>query len=443
MEKQDAYRSSDTIDLVRLIKVLVKRKWLVILGTLVFTLAALVISLVLPKVYLGEGFIGLSSGIDIDLEEVREIQKKIRDDLQNDLLDNNTLQKNLLLNEALQDSSLTMKTVSIPDYKKYESQFTNPHKFLRFIELMGKTGNENEYAKYLGDLKLDIRTSEDIAQWIEPVYAYSKKDMSDLGQISKDVKNFVVGVRMQAEQHSSQTARTFVWALGNFIKDSILYGKLSDYINIQLNKSHSDAKSYENLVIQDEFKLKQLTQKLNHIQEVLKKYPQSREMVNRELFSVQYSGYRYLSPVAQIVGTESHIADIDENLAQNRRKQQIEELRGEFFTKVKEILESKAFGAPLLRQCMRLKDRFFTKKNLPADIDEKVIRLIANEVAKDLENFRNLNEEMQFLAGPSLPKKPIKPRKVLITAISFILGLFIFVFSAFFIEWWENNKNKI
>jgi uncharacterized protein (DUF2267 family) len=398
---------------------------------------------VLPKVYLGEGFIGLSSGIDIDLEEVREIQKKIRDDLQNELLDNNTLQKNLLLNEALQDSGLTMKTVSIPDYKKYESQFTNPHKFLRFIEIMRKTGDENEYAKYLGDLKLDLRTSEDIAQWIEPVYAYSKKDMSDLGQISKDVKNFVVGVKMQAEQRSPQTARAFVRAMGNFIKDSILYGKLNDYINAQLNKSHSDAKTYENLVIQDEFKLKQLTQKLNHIREVLKKYPQSREMVNRGLFSVQYSGYRYLSPVAQIVGIESHIADIEENLAQNRRKQQIEELRGEFFTKVKEILENKTFGTPLLRQCTRLKDRFFTKKNLPEDIDEKVTRLIANEVAKDLENFRNLNEEMQFLSGPSLPKKPIKPRKVLITVISFILGFFIFVFLAFFVEWWETNKSKM
>ena len=68
MEKQEVYRNSDTIDLVQLVKVLLKRKWLIILGTLAFTLAALVISLVLPKVYLGEGFIGLSSGIDIDLD---------------------------------------------------------------------------------------------------------------------------------------------------------------------------------------------------------------------------------------------------------------------------------------------------------------------------------------------------------------------------------------
>ncbi|NIM18008.1 MAG: hypothetical protein GTO45_38935 [Candidatus Aminicenantes bacterium] len=443
MEKQEVYHNSDTIDLVQLVKVLLKRKWLIVLGTLAFTLAALLITLVLPKAYQSEAFIRLSSGMDIDLEEIREIQKKIRDDLQNDMLDNNTLQKNLLLNEALQESSLMMKTVSIPDYKKYESQITNPYKFLRFIEIMRKAEGKNEYAKYLGELTLNIRTSEDIAQWLEPVYAYSKKDMSDLGQISKDVKNFVVGAKVQAEQRSPQTARAFVWAMGNFIKDSILYGKLNDYINAQLNKSHSDAKTYENYVIQDEFKLKQLTRKLNHIQDVLKKYPQSRQMVNRELFSEQYSGYRYLSPVAQIVGIESHIADIEENLAQNRRNQEIEELRAEFFSRVKEILESKTFGVPLLHQCMKLKDSFFARKNQPGKINDDVARQLANELVKDFDNFRNLNEEMQFLSGPSLPKKPIKPRKILITVISFILGFFIFVFLAFFVEWWENNKNKM
>lgn len=443
MEKQEVYRTSDTIDLVQLVKVLLKRKWLIILGTLALTLAAFLITLVLPKAYLSEAFIRLSSGMDIDLEEIREIQKEIREDLLEDMLDNNTLQKNMLLNEALQDSSLMMKTVSIPDYKKYESQITSPHKFLRYIKTVRKTGSKTEYEKYLGDLRLNIRRSEDIVQWLEPVYAYSKRDMSDLGQIARDVKNFVVGTKVRVEQHSPQTARALARALGNFIKDSILYGKLNDYINVQLNKGHSNAKAYENYVIQDEFKLKQLRRKLNHIREVLKKYPQSGQMANRELFSVQYSGYRYLSPVAQIVGIESHIADIEENAALNRRNQKMEELRAEFFSRVKKILESKTFGTPLLAQCMKLKDSFFAGKNLPGEGHDDVARQLANELVKDFDNFRNLNEEMQFLSGPSLPKKPVKPRKILITVISFVLGFFIFLFLAFFVEWWETNKSKM
>jgi len=432
MDKPEVYQN--TIDLVRLVKTLLKRKRLIIIGTIAFTFAAGVVSFLLPRMYESEGFFRLSSGINVDLEELRNIQDKIRDDIQKERVDNMTMQRDLLFNEALEETGYAMKTISIPDYKRYLSQFTNSRQFARYIEKIKKTGKPP-----IQDLKFNPRASRDMADWIIPVYAYSKKDMSDLGQISRDIQNFVVGITVTALQPSPKQAHDLIQSLGYFIKDCILYGKLSDYIQDKLNKSQFDSKTYENYVIQDEFKLKQLTSKRNTILELMTKYPQTRDMQPRELFSLQGSGQRYLSPLAQVVGIESHMADIKENLSLNRRNRQLQDVKFDFFSEAKRLMSKEKFGEALLKQCLKLKDRFFTEKDAPLD----VLREIKNELTKDFLNLGNLSEEMQFLSGPTLPSKPAKPNKTLIASIAFIVGFFIFVFLAFFIEWWESNRNKI
>jgi LPS O-antigen subunit length determinant protein (WzzB/FepE family) len=432
MDKETGY--SQEIDLVHLAKVLVKRKWFIILGTCVFTAAVLLVTLVLPKVYKSSGFFQLSRGMDIDLKELKDIQDKIREDLQNEKLDNVTMQNNLLLNDILQDTSLMMKNVSIPDYKKYESLFTNPQQFLRFIDNREKTGDID-----LGHIKDSVRTSEDISRWLEPVYAYSKKDLRDLAQSSKDVKNFVLGIRISGEQYSPQQAKTFVSVMGLFIKDSILYGKMADYIDTQLNRGKTEYNKNDNFIVKDEFKLKQLTDKRKFMEGVLKKYPRSKEMLGRELYSLENSGHRYLSPVAQLVGIESHIADINENLAQNRRNKELMGLKFDFFSKAKEILGGEYFGQPLLEKITGLKETFFSEKKLPPDIT----RQVKNDLAVDLDNFMNLNAEIEFISGPTLSKRPVKPRKVLVVAVALMVGFFLFIFLAFFIDWWMINKKKI
>ncbi len=435
MEHQE--RSRDEIDLVQLVKVLIKRKWVIIGGTIIITLLAVIISLLLPKVYQSEGFFQLGRGIDMDLEELREIQDEIRKDFQEKMMDNQTLQDNLLLNEALRNTELINMNMSIPDYKKYASQFTNLQQFLQFVKK--KIKNKELGDLRLGDIRQNIQTSEDLAQWIEPEYAYSKKELKDLAQNMRDFKNFVLGVQIIGEQTTPENARAVVAVLGEFIKDSILYGKLREYIGNQLNKSKTKAKKYDNLIINDELKLRQLTMKRSHMEELLKKYPQAKAMQNRELFSIPGSGERYLPPLAQIVGIESHIADIKENLAQNQRKKQAADLKLLFFLEIKKRLTADMFGEPLLTKCIKLTDTFFDKEDVPGD----VIREVRNDLAVDFDNIAAFKDVMRFISGPTLSRNAIRPKKVLITAVGFVLGLFLSIFFAFFVDWWIINKKRI
>lgn len=432
MAIQETHR--DEIDLVKLVKVMIKQKWVIIGGTLIFTLAAVLIALAWPKVYKSEGFFQIGRGIDTDLTELQDIQDDIRKDFQDNLMDNQTLQNNMLLNEAMQTTDMMVRNVSLPDYKKYASQFTNPQKLSRFLKQ-----KKNLEEKELADIKKDLQSSAEIEKWIEPIYAYSKKDLKELAQNSRDLRNFVLGVQLTGEQDSPKNAGEFVTILGEFIKDSILYGKLRDYILSQLNKNNTESKKYDNIVIDSEFKLRQLTIKLKDFEQIIKKYPESRSLSNRELFAFQLNSQRWLSPLTQVVGIESYIADIKENLAQAQRKKQVADLKLLFFLELKNRVNEEKFGEPLLAKCRELTDTVLQREDFPGD----VIRQARNEVAVDFDNFTTFHEEMQFISGPTVSKKPVKPKKTLMVAIGFILGLFISIVLAFFLDWWLSNKRKI
>lgn len=444
MEKPDGYRSD--LDLLQLVKVLVHRKWLIIIGTLAFTIAVIGITFIMPKVYESDGFFQLSRGVEFDMEELKKIQEQIREDFQKHEVGNRTLQKNLLLTEVLQDNNWLLKNVSVPDYKKYSAQFTNPSQFRRFIDHNAKnpgSNNKNIDKKRLEELKTGIkktiRTSDDLAQWFEPVYAYSKKDLANLGQIAKDVRNFVVGIRITGEQNSPKNARALVSILGNFVKDCIIYGKMTDYIGDQLNRCTTEGRIFDNNVIKDQFKLKQLQAKRDELKILLTRYPQSKSMSGRELVSLELGGHRYLSPVAQLVGTESHIADLKENIAHNTRSSRLMNLKADYYSRAKKLLEKEQFGTVLLDKCLALKDFIQKEKNIPEDVKKQAV----NELEIDLEKFNSLRRDMQYVSLPSLPDKPVKPRKAIITAVAFLLAFFFFIVLAFFLEWWQTNKKQI
>jgi len=379
---------------------------------------------------------------------VKKIQEQIREDFQKNEVGNRTFQKNLLLNEVLQDNNMVLKNVSVPDYKKYSSQFTNPTQFRRFIDYAAKnaigskqddTGYKKQLEEIKNGIKKTIRTAEDIAPWFEPVYAYSKKDLSDLGQFNRDIRNFVVGIRVSGEEYSPQNARTLVSLLGVFLNDCILYGKMNDYIGDQLNRCTTEGRIFANNVIKDQFQLTRLQVKRDELKTLLTRYPQTAAMNNRELVSLELGGHRYLSPVSQIVGVESHIADLKENIAHNTRNSQLMNLKVVFFTRAKQILDNERFGTVLLEKCLKFKEFIAAKKDLPGDVVQQAV----NELAIDLESFSGLKRDMQYVSPPSLPIKPVKPRKAIIVTVAFVFGFFFFVVLAFFIEWWHTNKKKI
>ncbi|MFX0196257.1 MAG: GNVR domain-containing protein, partial [Candidatus Hodarchaeota archaeon] len=61
---------------------------------------------------------------------------------------------------------------------------------------------------------------------------------------------------------------------------------------------------------------------------------------------------------------------------------------------------------------------------------------------KAFKERKNFAKPIEIIQEPTVSYKPVKPKKLLNTAIAGILGLFISVFASFFVEYTAANKEK-
>lgn len=405
IQKMESHQQNDSdyqTDFVKIAQVFFKRKWLLIIGTLILTSLGIALSLILPKIYTIRAFYQLS---------------------------------NMQLGYDAETSQVNLRLVMVPDYKKYSSLFTDPEKFIRFIEER-KFFDEKELRK----IKNEIRLPLDLSRWMNPVYAYEKADIEELAQIPSSTKNFTLGVDLSYENEYQEIARTFVQALGEFISDCIIYCVIYDYISTNYNIAATQTKESENFLIITNFNLEQLFKKRKEMQSILSKYPESSNIQTRQVVSVDSGGNRFLAPITQLVGVESSIADTKEKLAIYSRNKEIAEIYFGFFSKMKEHVQNAKSGENIFIKLESLKKEMF--KDLDLNID--TVKEVFNQLTIDIENFKTLfYEEMRFISDPVLSQTSSKVSKKVIVISCFFIGLFIFGFLVFILEFWEKNKESI
>ena len=376
-------------DLTKFIGTVWKRKGLILGGTALVTVLAAVISLVLPKVYLSGGFFQLSG--------------------------------------------ITQR-ISVTEYKKNTSIFSNPVRFIRFAREKGYFPG-----KALKYLMKKYKDPDDLSKAISPIFSYSKDDINATGQGSPEV-NYVLGASIYAKNDSADSARQTVYVLGMLLRDCILYGKLNDYVNYKYNNANAAMRKIDNLIIDGNFKLEIQKRKKEELKLILGRYPDTGKSGSREIVSVSNEGYRYLSPATQLVGIESTVADINGDLATYRRDKERTTIEIGIFTKAREIVEQNRFGEKAFQDLLNFSKEFF--KTL--DLTRNSIQTVVNQFYIEMETYRTLFfEDMRFLSGPPLPAKVVAPKKRLIVAVAFFLAFFFFLFVTLIIEWWQKNRETI
>jgi len=73
-------------------------------------------------------------------------------------------------------------------------------------------------------------------------------------------------------------------------------------------------------------------------------------------------------------------------------------------------------------------------------ISEKIVTLLEKYYTAKL--FLENYEGIKVILKPPKPVEPYSPKPAVVLAISVASGLFLGIFLAFFVEWWEENKRK-
>jgi hypothetical protein len=382
-----------------------KYKWVIAVTVFSATLVSLCVSILLPRVYLSEGFfqIGypqLLSKNEPDPKELDSYLKKI--------------------NSAVYKPHIGFP---VPNFKTLSTVLFNPNRLIAYTH--AEEGLSREIIETVTER---FKTGEEIAKSIKPIYAYAKEDTRDFVQTPSGESNLVLGIKLSFEGQSPQIASQVVQLLGNYVRDCTMQIFLYNYISDEFNAHFTDVRNFENDLIKAQFEVNQNIIKLEDVKGVVKNYPESKKIDNRQVVSVQDGGDRFLSPMSQLVGLESRIADLRRKIAGLERSKERSQSFSHYYRNCKnEIQVSKPLGTDILFT-LRSLHKEIKNSRAPNDPSSEVY----NRVDIDLQLFQIVfNEYCRFVSGPIIPDGHIKPRKSVIISLTFLLSIIVTVGSVF------------
>lgn len=324
------------------------------------------------------------------------------------------------------------------DYKRYSTSFFARDRLAAVAERLG--------VKDSGLLAEEIwRTLSNPAtrnRYVEPVFPFTKADARDLPEVlpEKNVSYQVIGIRYAFEDRSPERAQLCLKVMAESVRDSLLSGHLFDHISVNLTDATNALRELENKMFVQRFEKERLAAKLDAFAGVLRKYPAMASVDARQVISVDKGGAEYLSPMVQIVGVESKLAEVASELSRLAREREMAAARKDYFAGAKALSEKSRLGEATLLGLEPLKDQVFKTKNL----DDEALKDAYNSISVENENLRrHYFDELRFLSGPTLPERPASPRLLVWIPLALIGAFFLMVVVTLGWDWAGANWRTI
>lgn len=387
----------EEIDLYDYLRVVWRWRWLIAIGVIVATLAAIPASY-LVRTYESHGVLRLSE----ELKKWGSVSGS--------------------------DKEKMGIIVTLPDYKVYSAAFMGSQAFLDYL-----TRHEPFSGEEMADVQ-DLRTKSVLEAYIKPLYAYTEKEIKTPGPEDQ----FISAVQLRWGGASPELTQRMVKAMGLFVKDALEKKIMEGYVTRGHQGAYTQVQELENRLADLRFSLEQKEKKLLDLKKIAQRVPQREQLSGREVVSVDQGGHRYLPPSTQMVATQVVITDTKLGINETERQLKINRVKLELFTELKKALGAGDYSESLFEHLVGIKDEFFQGKDLKRD----EILIVHNKVSADFAQFEHhFRDVMQFVSGPTLPIEA-KPSKRLVVAVSFFLGLFFFTLLAFFLEFIQQGRQR-
>ena len=202
-------------DLVRSARTYYRYRYLIGIGILSTIILFLLLSFILPKSYLSEGFFQLSDPTTeqqlLMFSVASEFLKSSKFLVFAQLKDMGLLDLQMFKDLDFKEPP-SLFTLTIQEFKKYISRFENYQEFFLSAQISGILSSEE-----FSELKNYIKTSRKLSKRFEGMYALSKDDLRDVGKSLEEERNFISGVALEMEAKTRDTANRFVQVFGRYI----------------------------------------------------------------------------------------------------------------------------------------------------------------------------------------------------------------------------------
>lgn len=149
--------------------------------------------------------------------------------------------------------------------------------------------------------------------------------------------------------------------------------------------------------MQSDFVIRQETQRIADLREIIARHPDAGAAESRQIVSLEKGTERFLSPAAQLVAAEIQIADLKLAKAQRERERVASELKRKYYCDAEAALKQAVSGRKLLAELQNLQSAAFQGRDRAADIVEQTW----NELDLERERWKNTYiTGMRFVTPP-------------------------------------------
>lgn len=257
---------------------------------------------------------------------------------------------------------------------------------------------------------------------VRAVMQYSKDDLKLLADDQRRGEAKLLGFNITFGATTPEDATARVRLVGEFLRDSLLKQELLERIRLQAGEARAMGRELELQRIAKRVELDKANVRLAALQTVASKYPAASRFESQQLLSSDGGAARFLSPVMQLVGAESQIADLKIDVATLERKIALNKLRLDFYLKAEPLTRQEGSGGQLFEAFQRLKAASFPDS---ASDGERVSELsqVSQEVQLLISKLSTKNVvDPGFASGPSLPGRRSGPSIALLAILALLGG---------------------
>ncbi|WP_265919421.1 GumC domain-containing protein [Cupriavidus nantongensis] len=332
-----------------------------------------------------------------------------------------------------QSEGFLRATRKLTEYNTQRASFADKNTLSQYLQV--SKGADDPNAQYL----LRALDAPFLQTHVEVVLPYSKADLKYLTDIKNPVDPNLVGflIRFAADTPADAVAR--VKLMGDYLKDTMLQQDLEEAIHQRAGEVKAKQQKIDNQLIKKRLEVEEATGKLNALKAIAAKYPETGKLESRQLLASDVSSSKYLSPVMQLVGVESELADLRIELASLERDAAQNELAHRFYVAAEELGPSVKSGQALLDSFQALRAKVFKDRVL----DDDQVREVYNGIGLVIEEMRTKHlVNARFVSGPTLPDRRSGPRRAMLLILALFSGCVLAAAGVFAWEWVRKVKSK-
>lgn len=330
-------------------------------------------------------------------------------------------------------------------FSQYAIQFP-PSKLQKVeMESLGKLVAKGEWHKAVAKInKLDTKELTEAAlkleSEVEKERLLEKEKAFEKGgvKIHRDGAVYL-GLRITYIANEAKEAAEMANWLGAYFKEVATREAVRDQVARWAAENRQFKDRAQEIKLKYDFEISQAKQRTIALKKVIATYPLSVTTESRQVVDVRKDNEKFMSPMAQLVGTESEIIEISERSRKLDREIEQQLFTEAFIKKTETLLgQSRSGSESVGKLVMVITD--FTKEVKTSAEREKLLSLAA-DLSQITARFLS---QAQFIAQPSVPTKPEKPTPlmyIIFLSLFFVCLAALYCWHDVIINYFKNEKN--